>query len=112
MKRSAFTLIELLMVIAVIAMLIAILIPVSSTARRQARAVACGSNLRQLCLALVAYDQENETFPHGFDDSPGSLVEPPGDYIGDSTYDKMGWWWFHVLANILGKDFGEQSVGP
>ncbi|GAF98375.1 unnamed protein product, partial [marine sediment metagenome] len=104
MKRASLTLIELLIVIAVIAMLIGIVLPVLHIARQQARAVACGLNLKQLSLALTTYCQENETFPHGFDDSPGSLVEPPGDYIGDSTYDKMGWWWFHFLANILGKD--------
>ena len=110
MKCHGFTLIELLIVIAVIAMLIGISLPVLHIARQQANAVACGSNIKQLSLALTVYDQENGTFPHGFDDSIPSLVPPPGDRVGDATYDKMGWWWFHFLANILGEDFDKGTV--
>ena len=110
MKRASLTLIELLIVIAVIAMLIGIVLPVLHIARQQARAVACGLNLKQLSLALTTYCQENGTFPYGFDDSISSLVPPPGDYVGDAAYDKMGWWWFHFLANILGEDFPKGTI--
>jgi prepilin-type processing-associated H-X9-DG protein/prepilin-type N-terminal cleavage/methylation domain-containing protein len=110
MKRSGFTLIELLIIIAVIAILIGIMVPISHIARQQARAVACASNLKQLSLALTTYGQENGTFPHGFDDSISSLVLPPGDHVGNATYDMMGWWWFHFLANVLGESFGEGTV--
>lgn len=55
-KRAfGFTLIELLVVIAVIALLMAILIPVLGRVRKQAKAVACRSNLRQWALALQTY---------------------------------------------------------
>ncbi|MHC4258962.1 MAG: type II secretion system protein [Planctomycetota bacterium] len=110
MRRTGFTLIELLVVVAVIAMLISILVPVLQAARERARAVACRSNLKQLSLALIAYDQENSAFPYGFDDSTFGTVPPPDGYVGDAVYDKMGWWWFHFLANTLGKDFGEQTA--
>ncbi len=54
-KRNSFTLIELLVVVAIIAVLVAILLPALSSAREQARKIACSSNLRQLGIATVMY---------------------------------------------------------
>jgi prepilin-type N-terminal cleavage/methylation domain-containing protein len=53
--RRAFTLIELLVVIAIIAILAAILFPVFAQAKAAAKASACGSNIRQLGVALEMY---------------------------------------------------------
>ena len=112
MRRTGFTLVELLAVIAIIAMLIGILIPTLRTSRQQARAAVCGSNLKQLALALMVYDQENGTFPHGFnDDIPLIMTEPPGGYPGVHTHDLQGWWWFHfLLAGSLGENFNEETT--
>ncbi|MBW3621921.1 MAG: DUF1559 domain-containing protein [Armatimonadetes bacterium] len=61
-----FTLIELLVVIAIIAILAAILFPVFAKAREKGRQTSCGSNLRQLGLAMFAYTQDHdEQFPLG-----------------------------------------------
>ena len=57
--RRAFTLIELLVVISIIALLIAILLPALSAARDSARAIQCGSNLRQLMVAQSAHAADN-----------------------------------------------------
>jgi prepilin-type N-terminal cleavage/methylation domain-containing protein len=57
-SRKAFTLIELLVVIAIIAILAAILFPVFAQAREKARQAACGSNCRQIGLALMMYAQD------------------------------------------------------
>jgi prepilin-type N-terminal cleavage/methylation domain-containing protein len=57
-KRSAFTLIELLIVIAIIAILAAILFPVFARAREKARQVTCVSNLKQLGTAQMMYVQD------------------------------------------------------
>jgi prepilin-type N-terminal cleavage/methylation domain-containing protein len=57
-KRQGFTLIELLVVIAIIAILVAILYPVFATAREKAKQSSCGSNVRNLTLAIAQYAQD------------------------------------------------------
>jgi prepilin-type N-terminal cleavage/methylation domain-containing protein/prepilin-type processing-associated H-X9-DG protein len=67
MRRNGFTLIEFLVVIAIIAILAAILFPVFAQAREKARQTQCASNARQVGLATNMYLQDyNETFPIGY----------------------------------------------
>ena len=60
--NSGFTLVELLVVIGIIAVLIAILLPVLSKARAQANRVACLSNIKQLCNGVLMYCNDNDGY--------------------------------------------------
>jgi general secretion pathway protein G len=67
-RTAAFTLVELLTVIAIIAVLAALLFPVFATARGKAREITCLSNLRQIGMAIKMYAQDyDELYPWAVD---------------------------------------------
>ncbi len=65
-KSSAFTLVELLVVISIIAMLLAILMPSLQKAREQAKRVICASNLHNLSLSYFSYEATYNELPEGY----------------------------------------------
>ncbi len=91
-RRLAFTLVEILVVIAIIGLLTAILVPSLSSARRSARRTACSSNLHQLGVAIRAYLNDSKDIlpyaselpsfpptpnPFGNNNSPFAEPNPP-----------------------------------
>jgi len=60
MRRRAFTLIELLMVVAIIGLLVAILLPALSRSRQLGRATACAANLHSLGASVMMYADTND----------------------------------------------------
>ena len=58
--RQAFTLVELLVVIAIIAILAALLLPALSAAKAKAQRIACVNNLKQINLMFQMYTDDNQ----------------------------------------------------
>ena len=87
--RAAFTLVELLVVIGIIAVLIAILLPALNAARRQAAAVQCSSNMRQIALGVIMYINGNKG------KLPPTAIDTDGASAG--VYPN-GWWWANELV--------------
>ncbi|MEM8681651.1 MAG: DUF1559 domain-containing protein, partial [Planctomycetota bacterium] len=75
--RSAFTLVELLVVIAIIGILVSLLLPAVNASRNAARKIACASNLRQVGLAVINYEQAQKHMP-----AAGLVDEPAYDPCG------------------------------
>ena len=63
--RPGFTILEVVVVIAVISVLMAILVPAVQSARESSRRISCQNNLRQLGLALACTAEQSGTFPVG-----------------------------------------------
>ncbi len=91
-NRHGFTLIALLVVVAIVALIAAILLPVFAKVRERGRQTACLSNLRQLGLATFQYAQDSDDrYPYGGD--PGD----PGDLDTDGwKYSANGKYWLAI----------------
>jgi prepilin-type N-terminal cleavage/methylation domain-containing protein/prepilin-type processing-associated H-X9-DG protein len=70
-SARAFTLIELLVVIAIIAILASLLLPVLGRMSDKGKSAKCQSNLRQLGMAAMMYDEEHQVYPIGWPPADG-----------------------------------------
>jgi len=84
-KQRAFTLIELLVVIAIIALLVALLLPTLQRVKKQAKAVACQSNLHQWGLAFSMYAGDNADKLFGFGRADRSSIQWFHLYLYDTN---------------------------
>ena len=96
-RPRAFTLVELLVVIGIIAVLISMLLPALRRARDEAQRVYCRNQLRQITIACLMYANEHKGFLPG----PYGIVSPPAGsdgYVNGTTLTdhrpvSTGWIW-------------------
>lgn len=88
----AFTLVELLVVIGIIALLVAMLMPALTAARQQAQTVQCASNLRQVHMALTMYAYDN----HGLIPPVSATIAKPPPLSGN-----VNPYWTNFLSPVL-----------
>src|SRR5690349_3317916 len=93
----AFTLVELIVVIAIIAILASLLLPALSRGKAKAQAAVCQSNLKQLVLGWILYADDND------DRLTGSisvdLVNQPGSWVlGNTRQDRTA---SNIMAGVI-----------
>ena len=98
-RRYAFTIVELLVVIAVIGILIGILLPATHAARESGRRIQCVDNLRQLGVAIQNYESARRRLPPGY--RSHSRQSPPPPTRDPQTWDAPpGWGWGAYLLAL------------
>ena len=93
-SASAFTLVEVLAVIAIVGVLVAILLPAIQMAREASRRSSCMNNLRQQAVAIKLHETTHKTFPTG--GWKNYLGDPDGGYGPKQP----GGWIYNILSYI------------
>lgn len=83
---AGFSLVEVLVVLVIIGTLFGMLLPAVQSARESARRSACGNNIRQSALAVLAYESARRTLPPGSDQMPRGSTLPTGTLLSWSSF--------------------------
>lgn len=79
-RRSAFTLVELMIVVMVVGILVMLLLPAIQAARESARRTQCHSNLAQVIIAVQGYELSHRVLPYGTLDAAKRIDNRPQGY--------------------------------
>ncbi len=98
-KRHAFTLVELLVVIGIIALLISILLPSLNKARKSAAAIKCAANMHSMALGMIMYAAQNHDYILG---SPNTTGADATLTSSNSPGINQIWDWQSPMLDVLG----------
>lgn len=108
-SQQAFTLVEILVVIAIIGVLVALLLPAVQMAREASRRSSCANNLRQQAVAVRLHEQSHKIFP------TGGWKDYLGDPDGGYGPKQPGGWIYNILSYIEEdnlRQLGRGTTGP
>ncbi len=103
-KRTAFTLVELLVAIAIIGLLVALLLPAVQAAREAARRSQCTNNCKQIGLGLQNFHAAKRCFPPGYVDGNVNPSSTPDNDLGPS------WGWAAYLLPYVEENTTYQQI--
>lgn len=112
--RRAFTLVELLVVVAIIGVLVALLLPAVQSSREAARRTQCLNNLRQLGVAVNNHHAAKNKFPTGLESKPypQDLNHPHTFYRWSSLAQLLPYLENQSVHNLLDLSFPMYMPGP
>ncbi len=97
-RPNGVTLVELLVVVAVIGLLVALILPAVQQSRESARLIACQSNLKNVALATLAFESSRNALPPSVMGLPDAY-SPESDFFDEST---NRFWKRHQFTSSLG----------
>lgn len=103
--KSGFTLVEVMVVIAIIGLMVAITFPAVQMARESSRRSSCANNLRQQAIGVGLHEGAHKTFPTG--GWKGYLGEPDAGY----GIKQPGGWIYNILTYIEGDNLRQLGRG-
>jgi prepilin-type N-terminal cleavage/methylation domain-containing protein len=104
--RRAFTLVELLIVVAILGLLVQLMLPAVMSSQESARRLSCSNNLRQIALATHQHHDTYKRLPSG-----GWHYAWAGEPELGSGPDQPGGWIFNILPFVEQKDLHDLGKG-